>query len=214
VYIYQPERALLRQQVERHARRLRGLTLDIGAGELSRYRKLLPSAGYLKLDVQPAAGVHLIGSAEQLPIADAAVDSILCTQVLEHLRRPERAVAEMYRVLKPGGHCLVTVPQTNELHEEPHDYFRYTGYGLRDLFEREGFVTITCEQRGGVFSVTAQVVIRYAIDRFGLYQRPLVGRLASYAFRVVGGAMVRLDRLDRSPANRKHALGWCAVFRK
>jgi hypothetical protein len=116
-------------------------------------------------------------------------------------------------VLKPGGHVLVTAPQWNELHEEPHDYWRYTRYGLEALFERNGFETVVRDQRGGYFATRAQMRMRYLIDRLGLH-RHWWGKIFSAVFKVYGKAAIGLDRLDRSAANRKHAIGWAFVFKK
>ncbi len=61
---------------------------------------------------------------------------VLCTEVLEHLPEPQRAVDEMFRVLKPGGTLLLTTRFLFPIHDAPHDYFRFTKYGLRHLLRR------------------------------------------------------------------------------
>jgi ubiquinone/menaquinone biosynthesis C-methylase UbiE len=157
--------------------------------------------------------VDVVGSVEEMPFSDNEFDSILSTQVLEHVEYPEKAASEMCRVLKEGGHVLATVPQWNELHEEPHDFWRYTCFGMKSLFERNGFKVIAFEQTGGFFCNRAKMSMRYLVDRFDLYNKSW-SRLISLSFHVWSKTAIWLDAHDRSAANRKHTIGWIFVFQK
>jgi SAM-dependent methyltransferase len=214
MYIFQPDRYLLKKQVNKFSKYIKGKVLDVGAGDFGRYEGFFSGEEYLKMDVKRGDNVDMVGSAENIPLPDGSVDSVVCTQVFEHLKYPERSAREIYRVLKTGGHCLVTVPQTNELHEEPHDYFRYTNFGLQSLFEENGFTSVAYDQRGGFFTLVAQLKIRYWIDRYQLYKRPFWGRVMGKFIKLYGLIMMWLDSRDLSKANRKHALGWAFVFKK
>jgi ubiquinone/menaquinone biosynthesis C-methylase UbiE len=214
MYIFQPERIILRKQVIRYSKYITGKTLDIGAGEGGRYKGLFPCSEYLTMDVEKFPGVDVVGRAENIPLSDQSMDSIVCTQVMEHLNLPFDAVKEFYRILKPGGHILITAPQINELHEEPNDFFRYTKFGLISMFEGIGFETIIFEQRGGFFTTIAQMKIRYMIDKFRLYKKPIIGKIVGKIILLYGKFAMWLDRLDPSDANRKNTLGWCFVFKK
>jgi SAM-dependent methyltransferase len=108
-------------------------TLDIGA-QNGPYAALFPAR--IGLDIKPGNGVRIIGDAQALGIRDNSVPVILCTEVLEHLPEPQRAIDEMYRVLEPGGTLLLTTRFLFPIHDAPHDYFRYTKYGLRHLLRR------------------------------------------------------------------------------
>ena len=88
---------------------------------------------------------------------DASFDVVLCTQVLEHVAEPARVLAELRRVLATGGELWLTVPFVGELHEEPHDHYRYTSYGLRGLCERAGFGEVRTWPLGGYFTAMAQL---------------------------------------------------------
>ena len=73
-----------------------------------------------------------------LPFGDRSFETVFSSQVLEHVPEPWRMVEDMARVLKPGGHLILTAPHIWGLHEVPHDYFRFTSYGLQHLARRAG----------------------------------------------------------------------------
>jgi SAM-dependent methyltransferase len=212
-YIYQVSRVLLQEQVKKFGYYMNGRMLDAGSGSYARYRHLLSCKSVVRMDIKAGPNVDVIGSADTMPFKDNEFDAVLSTQVFEHLEYPEKATTEIFRVLKLGGHVLITVPQWNELHEEPHDYWRYTCFGLKALFERNGFSVVAYEQCGGFFSTRTQMGIRYLIDRFQLYRR-WWSRPISTLFHIWGSVAICLDRLDTSVANRKHTIGWTFVFKK
>jgi SAM-dependent methyltransferase len=78
--------------------------------------------------------VHVVANLERLPFQDESLSGLLNLAVLEHARRPETQVAEMRRVLKPGGRALCYVPFIQGFHASPYDYQRYTKSGLSELF--------------------------------------------------------------------------------
>ena len=80
-------------------------------------------------------------------------DSIISIDVLEHVPNPDKFIAEMYRVLKPGGNIILSTPFFFYLHEEPNDYFRFSKYGLEILFLRNGFSIIEVTPIAGVISI-------------------------------------------------------------
>jgi SAM-dependent methyltransferase len=89
--------------------------------------------GVIGLDLFAGAGVSLRASLEALPFAPGVVGAIECDAVLEHVRHADRAVAEMHRVLRPGGYLHVVVPFNHPFHEYPADFRRWTVDGLREL---------------------------------------------------------------------------------
>ena len=109
-----------------------GTVLDLGAG-LRPFAQLLPGRT-IALDHRPRPDVDLIGDAHRLPLRDATVDAIVCTEVFEHLLDPPTAASEMIRVLKPGGRLVLTTRFCFPLHDRPADYWRFTPYTLRRLF--------------------------------------------------------------------------------
>ncbi len=212
--IFQPERYLLKQQIKKHAHYLRGVVLDAGSGGSQRYKSFFKFDKYIKIDIDSSHNPDIVGSVENIPFETGSIDSIISTQVLEHVKNPAKAVSEFYRVLKTGGYCLVTVPQLNELHEEPHDYFRFTKYGLEEIFSHAGFKIILIERQGGFWSANMQMQIRYTIDLFRLQKIKLLRWLFQPFILINGILAILFDFFDRSRASQKHAIGWLIIAQK
>jgi len=132
----------LRKIIEIEGPKLHGRLLDVGCGEKP-YAKLIQNVDfYIGLDVPTTmhgiAKLDVIGTVMALPFQDGTFNSILCTEVLEHLPEPLVALKEMHRVTKPGGILLLTVPLSEQLHEEPYDFYRFTKYALEHLLAQAG----------------------------------------------------------------------------
>jgi SAM-dependent methyltransferase len=113
--------------------------LDYGSGG-SPYRPLFGACTYHRADLAGDVAVDFeYGPDSRLPAELADYDCVLSTQVLEHVLSPTAYLAEAYRVLKPGGHLLLSTHGLFEDHFCPHDYWRWTVYGLRKLVEDTGF---------------------------------------------------------------------------
>lgn len=133
----------------------KGVLLDIGCGGKP-YRHVFAGqvTRYIGLEhwAQPPMAADLVGSGICLSIRDAAVDTIVATQVLEHLPDPLSFFSECARVLRPGGHLILTAPLVAAEHEEPLDFYRFTQYGLRRLAGRVGLEMIELRPQGGLFT--------------------------------------------------------------
>ncbi len=86
------------------------------------------------IDIKPGPGVDIVASVYDLPFQDGEFDVVLCMSVLEHLKEPARAITEMRRCLKAGGRIIVSVPFLFPIHDAPGDFWRFTKYGLQELF--------------------------------------------------------------------------------
>ncbi|MGC9329654.1 MAG: class I SAM-dependent methyltransferase [Candidatus Hinthialibacter sp.] len=137
---------------------LRGRCLDAGAGR-SAFAMMAESYvdEYIAMDVQIRPWLDAAGSVLDLPLRSESLDSILCLQVLEHVTDPQRALYEFARCLKPGGALLLSVPHLAYLHNEPHDYFRYTKHGLRVLLEKADFEIVEIAPAGGLLSFLGHI---------------------------------------------------------
>jgi SAM-dependent methyltransferase len=117
--------------------------LDAGAGRAP-YRGLFAHAHYETADFMAVKGKKYappdyVCDLASIPVEDARFDHVVLTQVLEHLPDPATVLAELHRVLKPGGTLWLTAPLFYAEHEKPYDFFRYTQFGLRHLLDSAGF---------------------------------------------------------------------------
>lgn len=130
--------------------------LDAGSGE-AQFKKFFGNHKYTAIDMRCGESewnyrhLDVVGDLSYLPFREGAFDAILCTQVLEHVREPETVLNEFSRVLKDGGVFYLSAPQGWGVHQAPHDYYRYTCYGLRYLLEKTGFKKVEIKQSCGYF---------------------------------------------------------------
>jgi len=119
-----------------------GRVLDAGAGDCP-YKHYFDHARYESADfcqVDKLYGtIDYVCDLSNIPIGDGVYDLVLLTQVLEHIPEPIKVLTEMHRILKPDSCLWLSVPLFYEEHERPHDYYRYTQYGLKYLLEKAGF---------------------------------------------------------------------------
>lgn len=139
----------------------RGRLLDVGCGTQP-YRILFDVDEYIGLEVD-SPNARANGTADiyydggSFPLPDAGFDTVVCSQVLEHVFNPDDFIDELRRVLVPGGRLILTVPFVWDEHEQPHDFARYSSFGLRALLERHGFRIIEHRKLLADFSVLCQL---------------------------------------------------------
>jgi SAM-dependent methyltransferase len=90
-------------------------------------------AGFVTIDLEAYPGVDVAADVQALPFRDNSIAAIECDAVLEHVKNPVRAVAEMVRVLKPGGYIHAVVPFNQPFHAYPSDFHRWTIVGFEEL---------------------------------------------------------------------------------
>lgn len=131
------------------------LLLDGGGGNC-KHKNFFPHVRYIALDLRQErqrryGEIDLAGDLYRLPFRESTFEAILNVEVLEHVKEPKEVLKELFRVLRPGGKLYLVAPQGWEEHGIPHDYFRFTSYGLRYLFGEAGFEVSSIEPLGGYF---------------------------------------------------------------
>ena len=205
-----------------NASAVRGDLLDLGAGNQPFRPWYGPLAKtVIAMDVAPAPGLSVLSMASPLPFQAESFDTILCTSVLEHVDDAEQAVAEMARVLRPGGHLIITAPFLYPTHEAPYDYWRVTHYGLTTVLRRHGLEVGDVAAQGGPFLLAAHYLIGALVQALQLLATRL-GRVGGLLDNRVVRALIAAPQVALrsrlsyrlSPLSRAASLGYMAVAAK
>jgi SAM-dependent methyltransferase len=205
--------AQIEDHVERFARSLKPGTrvLDAGAGE-SQYEYHFSAQRYIGLDLAVGdeqwdySKLDVIAELAALPFPKGAFGACINIVTLEHVTEPARVLDELSRTLAPGGRLLLIAPHAWEEHQQPHDYFRYTRYGLEYLLCKAGFQIEEMRPVGGFF----RLLSRRLMNALQFFPGPLVV-LAAILFVPPALLFPLLDPLDRQ---RNFTLGYICVARK
>ncbi|MCX6318197.1 MAG: class I SAM-dependent methyltransferase [Bacteroidetes bacterium] len=160
-------RSSIWKAVQACASKFSGHLLDVGCGRKP-YRQYLLENKFIErysgLDIESAIVYEEHVKPEYtwdgvtMPFADNSFDTLMATEVLEHCPDPHVTILEMKRVLKPGGLLFFTVPFLWNLHEVPHDEYRYTPFALERIFKECGMVDIEINAHGGWDMAMAQMI--------------------------------------------------------
>lgn len=180
---------------------MRGRLIDIGCG-VKPMQKYTAGRVHRHIGIdQPknlhgAAYVDVHSNAYQTPFKNCSFESALCTAVLEHLEEPFLAIQECFRVLKPGGAAVYTVPFIWHLHEEPRDFFRYTKYGLIHLFQKAGFEKVEVRALSGFWVTFGQLLVYnlFRLNRGPIKYLPIIPALGF----ILQLFFWSLDKLDKT----------------
>lgn len=148
----------------------KGKMLDVGCGTKP-YKKIAKPyvAEHIGLDHEKTthnkANIDIFAEADSIPLPVNSFNTILATSILEHVEELDKVISEMNRLLKSEGYCIITTPFLWHLHEEPIDFYRYTKYGLKYLFEKNGFEIVELKTLSG-FCVTFGQQLVYYLWRF------------------------------------------------
>lgn len=212
--VFHPQWLVLRNESEERdwiRRMARGVVLDIGSAD-GHAREWVANCDYISLDY-PATAVAMYGTRPDvfadgaaLPFGAASIDSVLLLEVLEHVGDARAVLAEIARVLKPGGLLLLSVPFLYPLHDAPHDHRRYTAPGLEAAIRRCGLEPSFAQPRNSGFEAVAALASiacaeaalvawrerswRVLISPLALAAVPLINVLGWIAARVYGGGRI------------------------
>ncbi len=196
--------------------------LDTGAG-WGRFRPLFRHCRYIAQDLCTVgewnySHISVLSDLHQLPFLDNTFDLLISTQVLEHVSDPAQAIAEMYRVLKPHGRLCLTLPQGWKEHQAPHDFFRFTRYGLIHLLQQAKFRSYTVQARGGYFWYAGHVLRELLfLDLFAPRHplaRGLIFPIKWGLYLVISGIRVLCYYLDRLDTQQLLTLGYQCTAEK
>lgn len=190
--------------------------LDVGCGHKP-YKKYVNTKIYIGIDLNKKVKPDLVASADRLPFLNSSFGGIICCEIIEHVKSPEKVLKELNRVLSENGFIYLTVPMTWPLHYEPYDYFRFTKYGIKYLLEKNGFQCEKIERIGGVFSIIgarlADIIFHLIVRSLSFLGSRNAERIASlfimpisifYYF--IGKTFDKVDSRD--------AIGWAVLAKK
>jgi SAM-dependent methyltransferase len=187
-----------------------GRMLDLGCGNKP-YEKMFAGriSEHVGCDIVQSneRRVDIICPATEIPLENGAFDTVLCTQVIEHVADHRAVLSEAFRLLKPGGVLIVSAPMYWPLHEEPYDFFRFTRHGLRHLLEQIGFANLEIVNNGGKWALCGQVLIQTFVTT----------RFASWFLtrKVIVPSINRIfAALDRKFPNAGNPMNYVVVARK
>jgi SAM-dependent methyltransferase len=157
----------MRRAVKRAAAYAHGILIDIGCGHRP-YESIFKDHvnNYFGTDwpvSNDKARQDISCDAGALPFKNVVADTVLSTELMEHLKDPNKFIEEIARIIRLGGHLLLSVPFLEPLHEEPRDFYRFTEYGLRNLLYKHGFEVIEVWERGHWWAVVAGSFIPQAL---------------------------------------------------
>lgn len=145
-----------------------------------------------------------------LPFGDQEFDTILLSDVLEHISEPENLWLEMGRILKPGGNLILNVPFFYKIHEIPHDYYRYTEFALRRFAKNGGFRIVLLKPMGGIPEILADLTAKTIVNL------PVMGKVLAEIIQRIARVFVKtgFGRRLSEKTSVQYPLGYFMVLEK
>lgn len=194
----------LDRELQPVARYLSGRILNAGSGsrDITNFLHRNGVTDLTSYDISSDDPGVILGPIEAMPFEDASFDSALCNAVLEHIIDPERAMAELARVVRKGGHIVATVPFLQPYHPCPGDYRRYTADGLAQLGRNAGLELLELLPVHSIAQTLGWIIWEYAREKGGLLRK---GAAWLIAF-VMTSLSTRTDRKVLKNANTVQAV--------
>lgn len=189
--------------------------LDAGSGE-GRHARFFPQARYCGVDLAIGdphwnyQALDAVADLAALPFRDNVFAACINIVTLEHVREPHRVAGELARALEPGGRLLLVAPHEWEVHQAPHDYFRYTRHGLEYLLTQAGFERIEIRPVGGYFRLLSRRLLN-GLQFFTGGARWIAFLPAALLLGLPAAILPLFDSLDRE---RNFTLGYICTAQK
>lgn len=202
-----------------------GTLLDVGCGAQP-YRSLIPTnVTYIGIDTADAKerfGYEIPDTTyfagDRWPVDDCRVDTVLCTETLEHVINPLGFLSEAKRTLRPGGQLILTVPFAARWHYVPFDYWRFTPSGLGHLLGQSGFTQVAIYRRGNSLTVACYkqitLILPLLMPSSGTYPRKFARRACGIALTPLLGANIATAKLSLLHDGGDDCLGYTALARR
>lgn len=195
-----------------------GDVLDVGCGGKPHRSVFTNVSRYIGMDWPSPetyevtrGALDVMASANYLPFSSQSFDTVVATQLIEHLEDPCAFLTEAYRVLKDKGHLICTFPHINPVHEAPRDFFRYTKFGFQTLCARSGLEVIHLAEIGGGWLSVGFLSRNLLLKRARLAKNLIAAKGLTFLADKVYRFYRRLDRVDYHPCT---PLNYLAVAQK
>lgn len=212
--------AALREAAPRYAS---GKLVDLGCGTKPYSPLFAPHiASYFGVDYKPAAETNygsltaadLYADCTETGLEGGAFDTLLSTQVIEHVYDTGKFVKECHRLLKKGGVGLFTIPMSWRSHAEPYDYYRFTKFSIEKIFSEAGFETLELKETEGAFAAAVQHLVVFLANRAwpgNIFFKAARKALYSVLFPVLNFSALKIDKVCR---DEKFCLNFLLVVKK
>lgn len=162
----------LYENIRAFAFQISGRILDVGCGRKPYEHLFKNCTEYIGMDIDNPGHDHtnekidVYYDGKIFPFEDKSFDAVLTNQVFEHVFNPDNFMREIFRVLKPGGKLLLTVPFVWDEHEQPNDFGRYSSFGLTHILKQNGFSILEFKKSTKGFAAIAQLTTGYIFKLF------------------------------------------------
>lgn len=171
---------------------MQGIVIDLGGKREKKRGSFQPPTNqvlawlYLNLDMN--TNPDIFSDVNCVPLKNQSIDSIICTEVLEHLPSPQTCVDEIHRLLREGGLAFVSTPFFYPVHADPYDFQRFTEDGLRYLFRN--FKSVEIYRMGGYWGVLGLMV---ELGISGIEEKKMSQRITRWMMKWISRWLCRLD---------------------
>jgi len=199
-------RLRLYQAIRDNSAFMTGRMLDFGCGSKP-YRSLFEVSEYVGLDTNDSGHDHsheeidLFYDGKKIPFNDEYFDSVLSSEVFEHVFNLDEVLQEIGRVLKPGGHLMITLPFVWEEHEVPYDFARYTSFGISHILEQAGFEVAVSKKTTRYLETIFQLINAYIVKgifRSNKYVKVILSPFLVAPLTILGIVLARILPNDES----------------